>query len=293
MPLEVSQRQPAAAPKADIAPPTLREFQRIAELVRRHCGLELTDASRTMLWSRLIRNARDLECRSFSDYYRKVVQDTTGQTLGGLIDALTTQYTSFMREKAHFDFLGHTVAQELHKRTTVSIWSAGAATGEEPYSIVMCLMEALGAGFGAKLRVLATDISSRALRFASDGVYSAGKLQSLDPALISKYFLGGSGRMHGYYRVKPEVRQSVTLRRLNLIDPLMDAGLHSVIFCRNVMIYFSRETQLATVNRLVQHLEPGGYLIIGSSESLTRCAGELEYVRPAVYRKPAGWRKRW
>src|SRR5579883_2552604 len=132
MPVDVSQRQPAIGSKADIAPPTLREFQRISELVRRHCGLELTDASRTMLWSRLIRNARDLECRSFSDYYRKVIQDKTGRTLGGLVDALTTQYTSFMREKAHFDFLGHAVAHELQDRNTVSIWSAGAATGEEP-----------------------------------------------------------------------------------------------------------------------------------------------------------------
>src|SRR5579863_3495170 len=133
--LDASRRQQAPGTKVDVAPPTNSEFLRIAELVRRHCGLELTDANRTMLGSRLTRNARDLRCRSFSEYYRRVVQDKTGQTLGGLVDALTTQYTSFMREKAHFEFLAHTFAKGLDQRNMVSVWSAGAATGEEPYSI--------------------------------------------------------------------------------------------------------------------------------------------------------------
>jgi len=284
--MTVHEAAPAAAPRAtDVAPLTRKEFELIAALARRSCGLELPEAKRLMVWSRLARNVQDLECRSFSEYYRRVVEDKSGEALCAMIDRLTTSFTGFMREPAHFDFLRKEIVPRLHRAPQIRIWSAGAATGEEPYSIAISLLEAFQETRPPVISILATDISRNALRKASRAIYSAAKLRSLDPILLAKYFLKGSGRMRGWYRIKPEIRALVSFRRLNLIDDFPPVGAFSAIFCRNVMIYFDRETQLATVRRLTDCLEPGGHLLIGHSETLVGADSPLEYVRPAVYQK--------
>jgi chemotaxis protein methyltransferase CheR len=216
-----------------------------------------------------------------------VQEDSTGEALAALIDALTTNHTSFFRESAHFDFLKQTILPALRGRDRLSIWSAACSSGEEPYTIVFCLLEALGEAALSKIRILATDISTRVLASAQRGAYPVERFETMPAAQVHRYLLRGENRWKGWYQVKPALRAAVEFRRLNLMEPFSHLGPFPVIFCRNVMIYFDRPTQQDLVNRLAGCLEPGGYLLIGHAESLNGVEHPLEYIRPAVYGKPA------
>jgi chemotaxis protein methyltransferase CheR len=273
----------AGMPPNPVSPMSSREFQMIAQLARSTFGVDLTEAKKVMVWSRLIREVRRRNCRSFSEYYRRVIEDETGEALSTLVDALTTSFTEFLREPAHFDFLRRTVVPQLLQRQGFRIWSAGTSTGEEAYSVAISLLqEQVPPG---AISIVASDISRRALVAAARGVYALEKTQVFERATLGRYFLKGVGASQGWCRVKPEVRQLVTFRRINLMERLPAVGQFSVIFCRNVMIYFDRETQTETVRRLADCLEPGGYLMIGHSESLAAVDCPLGYVAPAIYRK--------
>jgi chemotaxis protein methyltransferase CheR len=271
-----------------VTPLTPPEFQQIARLVYREFGLDLHRGKELMVSSRLMRHVRALNCGSFTEYYRRVLEDRSGATLSDMVDALTTNFTRFWREAAHFEFLHETIAPGLIDSGAARIWCAAAATGEEPYSIAICLLEALRRNPNVSLNILATDISSRALTTASKGIYPSDRLSALRPEWMHRYFLNGKGPFKGSCRIRPEVRRLVQFQRVNLIEPLPSLGTFPVIFCRNVMIYFDHATQSSTVKRLAEHLDPGGFLIIGHSESLTGLNCGLRYVRPGVYcRQPA------
>jgi chemotaxis protein methyltransferase CheR len=198
-----------------------------------------------------------------------------------MIDALTTNFTGFFREPVHFDFLRRSVLPSLDGR--VRAWSAACATGEEPYTMAIACLEELGRTALDRVRILATDISTRALETAGAAVYPPERCEGIAPAAAARYLVRGhSGRL----RVRSEVRGMVEFRRLNLIEPFPPVGSFHVIFCRNVMIYFDRPTREGLVRRLAQCLEPGGWLFTGHAESLTGIGHALEYVRPAVYRQP-------
>jgi chemotaxis protein methyltransferase CheR len=214
-----------------------------------------------------------------------VVGDTTGEALTNLIDALTTNHTSFFREQAHFDFLRNTFLPEWKKRERIDIWSAACSTGEEPYSIAMCLLEELGAISPGRVRILATDISTRVLAKAKQGIYPAERFEGLPHAQLRRFWLRGERDWAGSYRAKEEVRALVEFNRINLLEPVTQVGRFALIFCRNVMIYFDKPTQQKVVERLAGRLEPGGYLLTGHAESLMGVQHELHYVRPAIYRK--------
>jgi chemotaxis protein methyltransferase CheR len=207
-----------------------------------------------------------------------------------MIDALTTNHTSFFREPAHFDFLANSVLPELAGRERISIWSAACSSGEEPYSIAFCLLKHLPAPDGRKIRILATDISTRVLSNAQRGAYPAERFQSIPPAELRQFLLRGEDQWRGWFQVKKPVREMIEFRRVNLMESLADLGHFPVIFCRNVMIYFDKDTQQSLVQRLTDRLEPGGYLFIGHAESLNRISHGLEYIQPAVYRKTASTR---
>jgi chemotaxis protein methyltransferase CheR len=191
-----------------------------------------------------------------------------------------------LREPAHFEFLCNHIVPELAGRDRMRIWCAASSTGEEPYTLAFSLLEALPAGSRAQVEIVASDISTRVLETAQRAVYPAERLQGVPLALQSKYFLRGEGASKGFYKVKPEVRKLVQFRRVNLVEAYPDMEPFPVIFCRNVMIYFDKPTQERVVNRLSHYLEPGGHLFIGHSESLMGTDQPLDYVRPAVYRKP-------
>jgi chemotaxis protein methyltransferase CheR len=220
--------------------------------------------------------------RSFGEYCQHVVEDKTGQALAEMIDALTTNFTSFFREADHFQYLGQKLVPLWARRKKVEVWSAACSTGEEPYSIAVCLLEALR---GADFSVLASDISNRALKTARAALYPAERFQGFGPDLLHRYLLRGQGKWEGWYRFSGEVTSKVSFERLNLIERFPAGRTFPLIFCRNVMIYFDRPTQAEVINRLALCLEPDGYLFIGHSESLSGVECPLEYVQPAIYRR--------
>ena len=263
------------------------EFRQISELVYKRFGLDLKKGKEALVAARLGKRLRQKGIHSFADYYRHVVADSTGEALIELIDSLTTNHTSFMRERAHFEFLARAVNEEFRDIPMLEVWCAASSTGEEPYSIAMCLADVLSRGAGKRGRgfhILATDISTRVLAHAQRGVYVAERFKELPDAWRRTYLLRGEGECKGSYKIKPELAGRVEYRRLNLIEPFPHRHRFHVIFCRNVMMYFDKPTQQDIVQRLGACLEPGGYLFVGHSESLTGVEHRLKYVRPATYR---------
>jgi chemotaxis protein methyltransferase CheR len=261
------------------------EFRQISELAYERFGLDLKRGKEALVAARLGKKLRQLGFQNFSEYYRHVVSDASGEALVELIDSLTTNHTSFLRERAHFEVLAHAAREEFPNIRTLEIWSAACSSGEEPYSISMCLADALRRAGGKAFRILATDISTRVLALARRAVYPAERFRELPDAWRRAYLLRGEGECRGFYKIKPEITQPVDFQRLNLIEPFQDKRLFHVIFCRNVMMYFDKPTQQDIVQRLSRRIELGGYLFVGHSESLTGVEHELRYVRPAVYRK--------
>jgi chemotaxis protein methyltransferase CheR len=255
--------------------------------MREHFGISLGPGKDKLVAARLNKKIRQLRFSSFRQYLNHVLHDGTGVALQEMADALTTNYTGFFREPDHFRFVRELASDRAHFKNTFRVWSAACSTGEEPYSIVMSLMDELGPSSQGRFQVLASDISTRALDFAQKAIYRNEQLAALPLDVIRRYFDKGDGPSAGFYRVKRGISALVEFRPINLVADSYPAGSFRVIFCRNVMIYFDRSTQAAVVQRLANCLEPGGYLFTGHSESLTGVSGELEYVQPATYRKCA------
>jgi len=265
-----------------VRPLAPREFEQIRSLAHRTFGLDLKTGKEELVTARLQRLVRDGGFRSFQDYYRNILDDRTGIALAQMIDALATNHTAFLRESDHFDFLNARAAELARGRPAFEVWSAACSTGEEVWSLGCVLSEILPA---CQIHIWGTDISNKALRIAAAGLYPADRCHGLPASWLSRYF-EAQGQRPEQYRVSATLRARATFRRLNLVERLAWPQRFPVIFCRNVMIYFDLPTQEQVVRQLEQSLEPGGYLFIGHAESLTRLPHSLEYVRPAIYRKP-------
>ncbi len=263
-----------------VAPLSGADFEHIRRLARESFGLDLKAGKEQLVAARLGRLLRDGRFRSYRELYRGAAEDATGETLATLIDALATNHTAFVREPDHFDFLRDEVVPRLRKRGEAEVWCAACSTGEEVWTLACVLNDALP---GNRFRITATDISRKALAVARRGVYSAERCAGMPPAWVSRYFKAENGD----YSVNAAVRSQASFSRFNLLDRFSAPRPYPVIFCRNVMIYFDAETQHRVVLNLAANLEPGGYLFIGHAESLSRIAHGLEYVRPAVYRRPS------
>jgi chemotaxis protein methyltransferase CheR len=218
-------------------------------------------------------------------YLSFVQGDKTGQELSHLVDALTTNFTSFRREAAHFEILKTRIVDELPRTAEIRIWSAGCSSGEEPYSILFELLEKLGPNSSPRIKILGSDISGKVLEHAKRAVYPLQKLDEM-PAAWRGYLEKGSGEWAGHFRIASAWRNLIDFRRINLMEPLGHAAQFHVIFCRNVMIYFDRPTQEDLVRRLAECLVPGGWLLIGHSEGLSGLRSGLKYIEPATYRRP-------
>ncbi|HMF79435.1 MAG TPA: protein-glutamate O-methyltransferase CheR [Bryobacteraceae bacterium] len=271
----------ASRPTNELLSP--RDFDRISKLAFETAGIDLREGKQELIQARLGKKIREGNFGSFREYYQHVLADRSGGELIALLDALTTNFTSFLREPAHFDFLRKSIVPEL--QGPIRIWSAACSSGEEPFTIAFSLLEELGMPACNRISILASDISTRALTAAGRSVYLAERFSDCPPDWPRKYMLRGSGRSEGWYLVKPAIRRLVEFRRLNLMETFHPRQPFQVIFCRNVMIYFNKETQSQLVNRLAGCLAPGGYLLIGHSESLTGLQHPYEYIKPAVYRK--------
>jgi chemotaxis protein methyltransferase CheR len=264
---------------------TPRDFEQICQIAYSYAGLDLRKKEQ-LVATRLGKKLRDLQIPTFAEYCRRLSEDRTGESLAQMIDALTTNHTSFFREPAHFEFLRQRILPELKSRSRITVWSAACSTGEEPYSIAFALLNQLGWDRRGQIRILATDISTRVLAQARRGAYPAERFAGVPEAELRPYLLKGTGASEGWFLVKEAVRAMVDFERTNLMEDQSRFGPFPLIFCRNVMIYFDRPTQQGVVKRLCERLEPGGYLFIGHAESLNGIEHPLEYIRPATYRKP-------
>lgn len=263
-----------------------RLFAGVRDYAYRVAGIELQDGKQEMVAGRLNKRARILGYPTSEAYFEAVLRDRTGELEADLLDALTTNYTSFFREPAHFEFLRHRILPILAQRRGFTIWSAASSSGEEPYSIAITAIETLGEAACSQARVRASDISTKVLRNAEAGVYPEERFRGLDREWRSRFLLRGKGAQEGNFRIRPEVRAMVQFLRLNLMEPLPSDGPFPIVFLRNIMIYFDRPTQERVVAAISSKLEPGGFLFIGHSESLNGISHSLEHVQVAVYRKP-------
>jgi len=260
-------------------------FAAVKALAYRTAGIDLQLGKQEMVAARLWKRARALGFGSAEEYIGAVQSDRGGELEIDLIDALTTNFTSFFREPAHFDFLKAAVLPKLRTRSNFTIWTAASSTGEEPYSIAVTLFEELGAETERLARIWASDISTKVLKRAEAGVYPEDRFRGLSQDWRRRYLLRGTGSREGEFRFRPELRNLIRFERINLMEPLPAEGPFPLIFLRNIMIYFDRPTQEKVVAALTAKLEPGGYLFIGHSESLNGLAHRLERVQVAVYRK--------
>jgi chemotaxis protein methyltransferase CheR len=273
----------------EVRPLTAHEFDEIRQLAHRTFGLDLKAGKEDLVSSRLNRLVRNGDFHSFRDYCRHVLADRTGESLAAMIDALATNHTAFLREPDHFQFLRQQVLPSLALRDGVEVWSAACSTGEEVWTLACTMNEALPS---RRIQICASDISRKALRVAAQGNYPADRCREL-PALWLSHCFVPDGRPPKSFQVRPDVRRQATFHRINLIERFSWPRQFAVIFCRNVMIYFDQPTQEQVVRKLSDCLEPGGYLFVGHAESLSRVAHSLEYVQPAVYRKPGKRGGKW
>jgi len=278
---------PGAVPLND------KEFKLFRDLIFLKSGINLHDGKKELLRTRLGSRMRSRGLSSFADYYDLVKQDKTETELMGVLDAISTNITSFFREINHFNFLNETAIPQMVDRKAKSgdnfirFWSAGCSSGEEPYSLAFTLLEHDKVSRSFEIKVLATDISLEMLERASMGVYGEQQLASVPNNIKRNYFQKGSGDSSGMYRIRPEVRRIIYFKRFNLmINTFPFKHKFDCIFCRNVMIYFDKPTQETLVNKYYQSLAPGGYLLIGHSESLTGVHHNFKYARPTIYQKP-------
>ncbi|MBA3974197.1 MAG: hypothetical protein C0504_08280 [Candidatus Solibacter sp.] len=263
------------------------EFAEIRDLAYRTFGLDLKRGKEALVTARLSKRLAALGLGTIGEYLEILRRDRTGAELTSLIDALATNHTSFQREPQHFELLRTRILPAIAASSgRTGIWSAGCSTGEEPYTILMHAADALGEQHLAKLRLLATDISNKALAEARAGIYPLDKLADLPAEWRKRFLQKGVGDLKGSFRIRPDLVSKVEFSRLNLMEPFENAGTFRVIFCRNVMIYFDKRTQEQLVRRFTARLEPGGWLLIGHSEGLMGVKNDLEYVMPAVYRRP-------
>ena len=267
---------------------TADRYEAVAEFLYGLCGIRLREGKEALVISRLGHRVRATAQPSLGAYIDAVLDGRVPAEVPHFIDVLTTNKTNFFRESAHFDFLTEQVFPRLAASgTEIRIWSAACSSGEEPYTLGMVVRDHLPVEAQRRTRILATDISNRILATARTARYSGTQLQGLLPEILRKHLERQPGGVETW-AVRREVRDLVRFARLNLIEQWPMKGPFDVIFCRNVMIYFDRETQARLVARFSALLPPGGILCVGHAESLSGIPHGLDQMQPAVYRKPGG-----
>lgn len=263
-----------------------QDFTRLVQFVKKNYGIDLSKKMQ-LIMGRLSNTIITMGYSSFTEYIDHITSSKNPTDLEVMLNKLTTNYTYFMREEAHFNFFRDTILPYLlstKKNKVLSIWSAGCSSGEEPYTISMLLKESLGAQAALwDTRVLATDISQNALNAAKQAVYDEESLKNLSPSWKSKYFVKTAEP--GIYSVSPAIKSNVIFQTFNLMDPIRFRLKFDVIFCRNVMIYFDQNTKDGLIQRFYDAAAPGGYLLIGHSETINKEKTPFKYIMPATYRK--------
>ncbi len=267
----------AAASDANL---TRVDFERVRKLIYERAGIALSEAKQQMAYSRLARRVRATGARGFGDYLDRLERHG-GDEWQEFVNAMTTNLTSFFRERHHFPVLSEFAAAHAARSSApIKVWCSAASTGEEPYSIAMTLAEA----GQRRATVLSTDIDTHVLEQASCAVYRTEAIRNLEPAILRRGFLRGRGANEGHVKVRPEIARMCRFAPLNLLgsDWAVDAPLDAV-FCRNVMIYFDQKTQLRVLERMARVLRPGGLLFAGHSENFSEAREHFTLIGKTVY----------
>ncbi|MEO1021333.1 MAG: protein-glutamate O-methyltransferase CheR [Bacteroidota bacterium] len=256
------------------------DFLKVKQMIHQYCGIYIQDGKEALVRSRLMKRIRALRLSGFREYLDYIDKDASGKEFLSFVDVLTTNKTNFFREEKHFDFIRDEVLPGIQSRS-VKWWSAGCSSGEEPITLAITWLEHQQRNNG-KLKILGTDISREILHEAKQGLYGNKKMMDVPPSISRKYFQKAAD---GRFRAIDEIRSMLTYGRLNLTGKWPLSGPFQIIMCRNVMIYFNRDTQNEIVNRFHDLLEPGGYLFIGHSESIPSDNPRFKNLGPAVYQK--------
>ena len=256
------------------------DFDRIRRFIHQRAGIALNPSKKDMVYGRLVRRIRALQLPSFTAYLERLFSERGGEELEHFVNALTTNLTYFFREEHHFPIL----ADHLRSRSgEVSIWCCAASTGEEPYSLAMTALETASSSARLNVNIVATDLDTNVLRVGAEGIYGAEAINKLPAGMANRYFDRVDDQR---WRAKPALRQMIRFQQLNLVDTQWSVrGPFDAIFCRNVMIYFDRDTQLAVLRRFAPLLKPDGLLFVGHSENfyhatdLFRLRGKTVYER--------------
>ncbi len=269
------------------------EYKTISGFVYDKFGIKLGDQKKTLIIERLQKILRTGGFGSFRQYFDYIISEPTGEAILTFIDKVSTHHTFFFRENDHFEYMSNHALPHLfnkYKRSgeavDIRIWCAGCSSGEEPYTVAMCVNEFIENNKlkPSDISVLATDISVASLEKASGGIYQAPSLAHVPPLYRQKYF--NAPTSDGNFCVKPFLRDMILFRRLNLMrDDYPFRGRFDIIFCRNVMIYFDAPTRSSLIGRFHRYTKEEGYLFIGHSESISRSTLIYKYIKPAVYQK--------
>lgn len=248
-----------------------KEFKFISKLVGERTGIVLSDAKRQMVYGRLSRRLRQLKLNKFSDYCDLLTSGHEAELIA-FTNAITTNLTAFFRENHHFEHLKKTVLPELIRKNAhnkrIRIWSAGCSSGEEPYSIAMCIRETLPRALGWDVKILATDLDSNMVERGQKGIYPIERVEGLSEARMKKWVKRGTGDNDDKVRMSQDLRDLIIFKELNLMEDWPIKGPFDFMFCRNVVIYFNKDTQRELFDRYADLLVDGAHLFIGHSESL-------------------------
>ena len=267
------------------------DFKRLSSFIFKEYGIKMPEVKKTMLQSRLHKRLRELNMTNYKDYVDFVFsKEGQGNEVIHMIDVVSTNKTDFFREPVHFDFLHSNVLPELlngeRPNRLIKVWSAGCSSGEEPYTLAMSLSEYMLEHPGFDFSIFATDISSRILKSAVDAIYKENRVEMLPLQLKKRYLLKSKDRINPTVRIVPDLRRRVSFQRLNFMDSSYNVPENfDIIFCRNVLIYFDRETQEKVINKLCSKLKPDGFFFLGHSESITNFDVPLKQLKPTIFRK--------
>ena len=268
---------------------TSKLFTDISEFVYKHCGINLTENKRELVNTRLSKVIRKHNFSGFKEYFTYLKRDKTGKAISELMNAISTNLTSFYRESSHFTFMQHTMLPEIIKNANktgnfrLRGWSAGCSLGAEAYTIGITLHKNLPGIERWDAKLLATDIDTNVLHSGEKGIYTVKQIENIPKDLLRKYFQRSNNREK--YRAKPILRNLIEFKYLNLIADFPFKGQFDFIFCRNVMIYFNKATQQLLIDKFYRFLKHNGYLFIGHSEGLSGLNHNYKYIQPTIYKK--------
>jgi chemotaxis protein methyltransferase CheR len=268
------------------------EYFRFAKMIYDLSGIDLGENKKELVKARLAKRMRALKLRSYTEYFDHLERDVQGTELVEMLNVISTNVTSFYRERQHFDYMDKVALPEIVTRkkkagtNKIRIWSAASSTGEEVCTLLFVLADHLRSFSGWDIKILGTDISTKALAAAEIGMYSLQKLREIPQAVQARYLERCTRGSEQLFKIKDELHDLAVFRRLNLMDETYPfQGKFDIIFCRNVMIYFDKETQGRLVQRMCRYLDEGGYLFIGHSESLLNLNTGLTTMAPAAFKK--------